>query len=444
MNSLLLYIFQVSLVFSSFYLLYKVFFSRFTFHGYNRAFLLLLLPLSLLIPLSNSLFPAIQFPIEIPLFEDFTVFAERTNSTVSSTETESHQTLQYSFWIFCVYVIGVLCFAWRLFRATFRLYQLKQQSQKTHLHNTTVYNANISEVFSYFHWIFVPTSKITTIDVCILTHEKAHGIKKHSWDMLFAELFIAMNWFNPLAYLYRKSLKAIHEFQADVFVLKAKTVKKSSYLQVLLTSLEPTQLQPTYNYFSQPSLKKRIEMITKSPSKKAARLVYLVLVPLIALACIAFKSPTTTTILEEITPITVDKAENGVPTVFPVQNKTKAHISSPFGVFRKHPKLKHKTKHGGIDIKAAKGTPIIATADGTVLKAQDEGNWGNLIIISHANGFETWYAHLQAFNSKTGQTVKKGEIIGYVGSTGLSTAPHLHYEVRQHGKRLNPLEYITE
>jgi murein DD-endopeptidase MepM/ murein hydrolase activator NlpD len=67
-----------------------------------------------------------------------------------------------------------------------------------------------------------------------------------------------------------------------------------------------------------------------------------------------------------------------------------------------------------------------------------------LIIISHADGFETWYAHLKGFDTKSNETVKKGDVIGYVGNTGLSTAPHLHYEVRQHGKRLNPINYITE
>ena len=71
-----------------------------------------------------------------------------------------------------------------------------------------------------------------------------------------------------------------------------------------------------------------------------------------------------------------------------------------------------------------------------------EGDWGNLIVITHSYGYKTLYAHLDGFNIKENQEVKKGDIIGYVGNTGLSAGPHLHYEVKQNGKQLNPLDYI--
>ncbi|WP_298516146.1 M23/M56 family metallopeptidase [uncultured Kordia sp.] len=443
MNSILVYLFQVSLVFGSFYLLYRWFFSRFTFHRFNRTLLLALIPLSLLIPFSNLLFPEIQlFALEIPLFDDFTTYSE-TSAVATASISTNHQTIDYSFWIFSVYLVGVACFLIRFIQTTYQIFRLKNQSEKVSSNNTTIYSANVSEVFSYFHWIFVPTSKAASIDQCILTHEKAHISKLHSVDVVCTEVFIALCWFNPLAYLYRKSLKSIHEFQADAFVLAEQKVKKSSYLTLLLGSLETQDANPAYNYFSQPTLKKRIEMITKSQSKNNLKFTYLLLIPVIGLAFMAFKSTEEVIIPVETLPTAIVK-ENGTPTLFPVQNKTERHISSKFGAVRKHPKLKSSTAHGGIDIKAATGTPIVATADGTIVKAKDEGNWGNLIVISHADGFETWYAHLKGFNTKTGASVKKGAIIGYVGNTGLSTAPHLHYEVRQHGKRLDPMNYITE
>ena len=87
---------------------------------------------------------------------------------------------------------------------------------------------------------------------------------------------------------------------------------------------------------------------------------------------------------------------------------------------------------------------VIATAQGVIAKAKNEGNWGNLVVITHADGFETWYAHLQGFAVEKHAVVKKGDTIGYVGNTGLSTGPHLHYEVHQDGKRLDPMKYITE
>ncbi|AXG71298.1 murein DD-endopeptidase MepM [Kordia sp. SMS9] len=443
MNSWLLYILQANLVFGSFYLLYKWCFSRFTFHAFNRIFLLLLIPLSLLVPLSDALFPEMQFYLEIPLFDELAILSETATNVSTTTETENFQTIHYSFWIFSLYAIGVLCFLGRFVATTFKVFQLKSNSKPVLLHETKVYSANVAEVFSYFHWVFVPKSTATFIDACILTHEKAHISKVHSLDVLLAEMFIAMNWCNPLAYFYRKSIKSIHEFQADALVLQQEKVKKSSYLELLLASLEPKNTNPIYNYFSHPTLKKRIEMITKSPSKNNLKFVYILLIPVIGIACMAFKSPIMTSIPVETLPTAFVK-EEGIPSLFPVKNKTVKHISSKFGAVRKHPKLKHKSAHGGIDIKAAKGTPIIATADGIVLKATVEGNWGNLIIISHDDGFETWYAHLQGFNTKLGATVQKGDIIGYVGNSGVSTAPHLHYEVRQHGKRLDPMHYISE
>jgi beta-lactamase regulating signal transducer with metallopeptidase domain len=443
MSSFLVYILQVSILFSGFYLLYRFVFSRFTFHAFNRAFLLLLLPLSLLIPFTDELFPELpKFGMNIPLFEEFTAFSAISEASEVTANTQLN-TIDTVFWIVFAYTIGAAIFLARFIHTNFRLFRLRNTSTAVQIANTTVYSANISEVCSYFQWIFIPKSTVNTIDSCIITHEKAHSKKLHSVDVLLTELFIVFSWFNPFAYWYRKSLKSIHEFQADAFVLAEKNVKKSSYLQVLLTSLEPSHKNPAFNYFSHPSLKKRIEMITKSPSKNSSKLWYVLLFPAIIFASMAFTKANEMVLpVKEISPITI--TTKGIPSLFPVQNGSLKNVSSKFGVVRKHPKLKNKTKHGGIDIKAPVGTPIVATANGTVLKAQDEGNWGNLIIIAHADGFETWYAHLKGFSIKTGANVQKGDVIGYVGNTGLSTAPHLHYEVRQHGKRLDPVDYITE
>lgn len=437
MNSFLFYILQVSLIFGGFYLLYKWLFSRFTFHNFNRGLLLFIVPLSFLLPFSNVLFPQFtEFALKIPLIENFTEFESFSEKIVVSAET----TINYSNWIFSAYAIGVFLFLSRFIRTTYQLIQLKKHSEKVQSNNTTFYKTDVSEIFSYFQWIFIPKSS-SSIDELIITHEKAHIKKLHSIDVVLAEIFIAICWFHPLAYSYRKSLKSIHEFQADAFVLQQK-VKKSTYLELLLVSLEPKNTNPVYNYFSHPTLKKRIEMMTKSPSKSSSKLMYLLLIPVIALMFMAFRNPEATFIPKEIMPIAI--TTNGTPSLFPVQNGTLKSISSKFGVTRKHPKLKNKTPHGGIDIRVTRGTPVIATADGVIVKAKEEGKWGNLIVISHADGFETWYAHLKGFNIAYRKTVKKGDIIGYVGNTGLSTAPHLHYEVHQHGKRLNPMKYITQ
>jgi len=100
--------------------------------------------------------------------------------------------------------------------------------------------------------------------------------------------------------------------------------------------------------------------------------------------------------------------------------------------------------HNAVDISTAMGRPIRAPADGIVVKAEWANGYGNVVYLSHGYGYSTRYGHLSKFNVRPGQKVRRGDIIGYVGSTGRSTGPHLHYEVRLGGKPVNPLEYILD
>lgn len=100
--------------------------------------------------------------------------------------------------------------------------------------------------------------------------------------------------------------------------------------------------------------------------------------------------------------------------------------------------------HQGLDISTPKGQPVFATADGRVESAAYTGDYGNLVVLQHEFGITTRYGHLSKFNITPGQTVKRGDIIGYVGSTGRSTASHLHYEILANGKLLNPLQLLTQ
>lgn len=128
-----------------------------------------------------------------------------------------------------------------------------------------------------------------------------------------------------------------------------------------------------------------------------------------------------------------------IPAIKPV----KGYISSGFGM-RFHPILHVMRFHAGLDIAAMVGTKVYATADGIVKRASRDGTYGNLIIIDNGYGYETYYAHLSAYAKgiKPGVKVKRGEVIGLVGQTGLTTGPHLHYEVHKNGKPVNPLGYF--
>lgn len=117
-------------------------------------------------------------------------------------------------------------------------------------------------------------------------------------------------------------------------------------------------------------------------------------------------------------------------------------ITSPFGM-RFHPIYKKKKMHLGIDLKAPIGTPVYATSDGVVEKVESQkGGYGKQIIIRHDNEYQTRYAQLSEMKVKVGQKVKQGEEIGLTGSSGVSTAPHLHYEVIKNGKRVDPMKYF--
>jgi len=129
-----------------------------------------------------------------------------------------------------------------------------------------------------------------------------------------------------------------------------------------------------------------------------------------------------------------------IPAIVPVE-KNKGHIVSGYGM-RFHPILKYRRMHWGIDITAPSGTPIYATGDGTVKFVGRNGGYGKTCMIDHGYGYETLYGHMKTITAKQGQKVKRGEIIGYVGNTGLSKAPHVHYEVIYDNKKIDPVNYF--
>lgn len=117
-------------------------------------------------------------------------------------------------------------------------------------------------------------------------------------------------------------------------------------------------------------------------------------------------------------------------------------ITSGFG-WRNPPIEDGSELHQGIDIAVEIGTPVVATADGEVVKSGVAGGYGNLVQINHGNGIETLYGHNSQLAVSVGQKVKKGQVISYVGSTGVSTGPHVHYEVRVNGNAINPMKYMV-
>jgi len=130
------------------------------------------------------------------------------------------------------------------------------------------------------------------------------------------------------------------------------------------------------------------------------------------------------------------------PAIQPVSNKDLNRVASGYG-YRIDPVYKTTKFHAGLDFSAPQGTPIYATADGTVSTAGNTGNgYGNHVIISHGYGYETLYGHMVRVKVRNGEAIKRGEVIGWVGSTGKSTGPHCHYEVHKYNEKINPIYFF--
>lgn len=150
--------------------------------------------------------------------------------------------------------------------------------------------------------------------------------------------------------------------------------------------------------------------------------------------------------LDELYEMARNKSErmDAMPAILPIE-KNKCKVVSGFG-YRYHPILHYRRLHSGIDMTAPKGTPVYATGDGVVRIAgrSSEGysGYGIVALVDHGYGFQTLYAHMQSVKVRVGQKVKRGELIGTVGSSGMSSGNHLHYEVIQNGNKVDPVYFF--
>ncbi|WP_422107577.1 M23 family metallopeptidase [Winogradskyella sp.] len=147
--------------------------------------------------------------------------------------------------------------------------------------------------------------------------------------------------------------------------------------------------------------------------------------------------------LDEIAKLAEDKEKflEAIPAIQPVNNENLTRMASGYG-FRTDPFTKARKFHFGMDFTAPRGTPVYATGNGIVRRADNRSSgYGKHIRIDHGYGYMTLYAHLYKYNVRVNQRVKRGDLIGYVGSTGRSEAPHLHYEVHKDGQRVNPINF---
>lgn len=147
--------------------------------------------------------------------------------------------------------------------------------------------------------------------------------------------------------------------------------------------------------------------------------------------------------LDEIAKLAKNKEQllSAIPAIQPIKNSELTRVASGFG-WRRDPFTKARKFHKGMDFTAKRGTPVYASGDGKITRADSRSSgYGKHIRIDHGYGYVSLYAHLNGYNVRRGQKVKRGDVIGFVGSTGRSQAPHLHYEIAKDGRKINPVNF---
>ncbi len=446
MNNFWPYIIKMIVVFTVLYAIYWIFYRTKTFHHTNRIILLIILLSSLLIPsmefsFSPNLVPNKPYNFE---WENVNQFIDDFAQPVVQKELHHYSIFDIMSWL---YITGLLFFGTRFILYLIRILGLRYKSTSLKSNRITlVYTRNQLPPFTFFKWVFLPEDEFKEIySHPIIEHERAHARQWHSFDLLLAELFSIFLWFVPFVYSFKNSIKSVHEYLADSCTVNSVS-NKIDYLQLLAQNTEKYTLIGLSIHFYCKTLKNRITMITKNKSSNWSKIQYSILIPTFIILVFACSQVDKPELLNTSNVTSVEKHESIASPAFiqPIKASECKSVSG-FGM-RVHPLTKKRIMHNAIDFGAKEGTEIMATADGVVIKInkpKDTKGQGNAIVIQHANGFISVYTHLSAFKTELGKNVKQGEIIGLVGNTGLSTGPHLHFELQKDGKFVNPADYFN-
>jgi len=450
----LFYILKVSAFQAVLVLFYLLFLRRLTFYRFNRIFLLGILVIGFVLPFVQvESAPVVQANQEL-----VTMIGTRiSQSSAAMTEGVIVPGFQVS-WIWLLsslYALGVLLLFQRYFSNFYKIRKFKYGYQLiAKIGAIEVFRTPFAQPFSFFRSVFIPEKVEHTRELnLVMAHELQHVNFGHSYDRMLADFIVVLFWFNPFIYLLRKSLIEVHEYQVDAAVT-ADSGAKIPY-QMSLVSLAGGGFSGPVSFFNFSTLKKRIQMMNRNKSNKISLMSLILLAPVIGGMVMLFsfemKTPEMVFIQDNPSPaleelvLPVEGAWVETPSIFPLGVKDeKVRVTSNFG-YRTDPFDEAQKFHQGMDISAAEGTPVIATADGKVILVSDQpGGYGKHIVLAHDEVYQTKYAQLSSMEVKEGETVKRGELIGRVGSSGRSTAPHLHYEVYKDGKAVNPVNYIAD
>ena len=314
MGLFFVYILKSSVCLAIFYLFYRLLLARETFHRFNRFSLLGILLLSCLLPLVEvSVKQETEVHQTMLTLEQLLMMADAVNATEAGASAET-ATVTWIQVALLVYLAGIVFFAFRNVCSLVRLLMLLKSGKKEDIGSylpsrkervtLIVHNRDIAP-FSWMGYIVISRKDLEENGREILIHELAHIHNRHSWDLLVADVCIFFQWFNPASWLLKQELQNIHEFEADETVIK-EGVDAKQYQLLLIKKAVGTRLYSMANSFNHSTLKKRITMMLKEKSNPWARLKYLYVLPLAAIAVTAFARPEISQKAKEISAVKVN------------------------------------------------------------------------------------------------------------------------------------------
>jgi beta-lactamase regulating signal transducer with metallopeptidase domain len=432
METLAPYLLKVSVCLAVFYFLFTCLFSTKTFFSFNRAYLLFALVASMIIPIVT--FSSFENPYAFDGVDLSASFLEPENVLLPLQNQSTTKPVSIIGFLEVLYIAGIVFMVARFLIFIYKIIDLRRNGQTVELGQLRVVRTKLSHPFAFFNSIFLPENETSSL---ILKHERVHVEQFHLIDLLIVEVISIVLWFNPMLILYRRSIRLQHEYLADASTIHS-GIPIESYLECLVNEIQAKSFSYPISQFYSNSIKKRINMITKTKMSWPISLVYLLVIPVVCVLLFSFS--TRPDVHLPVRAIVIEADDE--PSIFPVDMK-KAEMVSGYGM-RMHPTLKVKRLHTGIDLELAEGEIVVATADGTVIESNSDGKRGIYLLIKHNDTFTTAYFHFKNVVVKRGDKIEKNQTIGYVGSTGLSLFPHLHYEVIKNGKPVDPMDYLPK
>lgn len=410
----LIYMLKTALCLSVFYLFYRFWLSKETFHRFNRMVLIGLILVAFVIP-SLKVSQNFHLPQIEQVFERLNIPEEETEQEhdlqkmEQVTTTTLHTQLEKERSDFTILTLGNLGFLYLggalllLLRYIFSIaciYRLIRNSEKKCWKGKirlVVHQQNVAP-FSWRHYIVLSRQDLEEYGEEIIAHEYAHIMHKHFRDLLLAEICLLFQWFNPAMWLFRKELKTVHEFEADESVLKA-GIDVKKYQLLLIQKTVGTRLYSMVNSFDHSSLKKRITMMLKKKSNPWARLKYLYVLPLAAIAVAAFARPEISSELDEISAVKV----NDLTAIMKTEE-----VKSP----EKHPAKEIKVQ--GQVLEKSTNAPVVGAS--VIIKGTTSGTITDLdgnFVISMPVGATLSVSYI---NMKTKELTITEKLIGKIKS----------------------------